>query len=43
MADRRQQSRDEAASKGGDGCNKALRAKATVKGEPTISVGHPNS
>ena len=36
MADRRQ-SRDRVASKGGDGCNNALRAKATVKGEPTKS------
>jgi hypothetical protein len=31
----RRQSRDRDASKGGEGCNKDLRASATVAGEPT--------
>ena len=39
-----QQSRDRAASKSEDGCNKALRAKATVEGEAEspLGVSHPN-
>ena len=36
----RRQSRERAASRGEDGCRRALRARATVEGEPTIGGGH---
>ena len=35
----RRQSREREASRGGDGCRRLLRARATVEGGPTIGAG----